>query len=110
MKKELNLAIIGLLIVSVIIQSFDLGNYYIYRSLLVLYSLASLYLLWAFFKAGNSGSGMLTAFSFIFTIVLMCVQVMSVVANLSGIEYVLLSVAFAGISLSLLFLNDVLKD
>lgn len=109
MKKELNLAVIGLIIASIIIQSFDLGNYIVYRSLLVLYSLASLYLLWAFFTSGNSGSGMLTAFSMIFTLVLMCVQVMSVVAELSGIEYVLLSVAFAGISLSLLFINDLLK-
>ncbi len=112
MKKEINIAIVGLIIVSIIIQMFDLGNYYIYRTLLVLYSLTSLYLIWAFYAEGKkkSGSGMLNSFSLIFTGTLIAIQVMSVTVDLSGVEYVLLSVAFAGISLSLLFMNDLLKD
>jgi len=109
-KKEINIAVVCLIIFSMIVQAFDLGNYYIYRSMLVMYSLTSGYLLWAFYKEGTKGSGMLNSFSLIFTATLIAIQVMSVTVNLSGVEYVMLSVAFTGISLSLLFLNDLLKD
>jgi hypothetical protein len=112
MKKEINQAVIGLIIVSIIIQMFSLGNFYIYRTLLGLYSLTCLYLLWAFYAEGKkqTGSGMLNALSLVFTVLVICIQVMSITADLSGVEYVLLSVAFTGVSLSLLFMNDLLKD
>lgn len=112
MRKEINIAIVGLIVVSIIVQMFNLGNYYIYRTMLVLYSLTCLYLIWAFYAEGKkkSGSGMLNSFSLIFTGTLIAIQVMSVTVDLSGVEYVLLSVAFTGISLSLLFMNDLLKD
>ncbi|HSY61165.1 MAG TPA: hypothetical protein VK796_04770 [Cytophaga sp.] len=112
MKKEINIAVIGLLVVSIIIQMFHLGNFYIYRTLLGLYSLTCLYLIWAFYAEGKkkSGSGMLNSLSLIFTCLIICIQVMSITVDLSGVEYVLLSVAFTGISLSLLFMNDLLKD
>jgi hypothetical protein len=111
-RKEINIAILGLIVVSIIIQMFNLGNYYIYRTMLVLYSLTCLYLIWAFYAEGKkkSGSGMLNSFSLIFTGTLIAIQVMSVTVDLSGVEYVLLSVAFTGIALSLLFMNDLLKD
>ena len=112
MRKEINIAVIGLLIVSILIQMFGLGNFYIYRTLLGLYSLTCLYLIWAFYAEGKkkSGSGMLNSLSLIFTCLIICIQVMSITVDLSGVEYVLLSVAFTGISLSLLFMNDLLKD
>lgn len=112
MKKEINIAVVGLIIVSIIIQMFNLGNFYVYRTMLGLYSLTCLYLIWAFYAEGKkkSGSGMLNSFSLIFTGTLIAIQVMSVTVDLSGVEYVLLSVAFTGISLSLLFMNDLLKD
>ncbi|ABG58009.1 hypothetical protein [Cytophaga hutchinsonii] len=112
MKKEINYAVVGLIIVSIIIQMFGLGNFYVYRTMLGLYSLTCLYLLWAFYAEGKkkSGSGVLNSFSLIFTGTLIAIQVMSVTVDLSGVEYVLLSVAFTGISLSLLFMNDLLKD
>jgi hypothetical protein len=111
-KKEINIAVVGLIIVSIIIQMFNLGNFYVYRTMLGLYSLTCLYLIWAFYAEGKkkSGSGMLNSFSLIFTGTLIAIQVMSVTVDLSGVEYVLLSVAFTGISLSLLFMNDLLKD
>jgi|OM-RGC.v1.029217994 hypothetical protein len=111
-KKEINYAVVGLIIVSIIIQMFGLGNFYVYRTMLGLYSLTCLYLLWAFYAEGKkkSGSGVLNSFSLIFTGTLIAIQVMSVTVDLSGVEYVLLSVAFTGISLSLLFMNDLLKD
>jgi hypothetical protein len=111
-KKEINIAVIGLLVVSIIIQMFHLGNFYIYRTLLGLYSLTCLYLIWAFYAEGKkkSGSGMLNSLSLIFTCLIICIQAMSITVDLSGVEYVLLSVAFTGISLSLLFMNDLLKD
>ncbi len=112
MKKEINIAIVGLIIVSIIIQMFNLGNFYVYRTMLGLYSLTCLYLIYAFYAEGKkkSGSGMLNSFSLIFTGTLIAIQIMSVTVDLSGVEYVLLSVAFTGISLSLLFMNDLLKD
>jgi hypothetical protein len=109
-KKEINIGIVGLIILSILVQAFDIGNYYIYRTMLVMYSFTCLYLFWAFYKEGTKGSGMLNSFSLIFTCTLLAIQIMSVTVNLSGVEYVLLSVAFTGISLSLLFLNDLLKD
>lgn len=110
MKKELNIAILCLIVLSMFVQAFDLGHYYIYRTMLVLYSITCLYLIWVFFKEANKGSGMLNTFSLIFTCVLIAVQVMSITVDLSGVEYVLLSVFFTGISLGLLFLNRILKD
>jgi hypothetical protein len=111
-RKEINIAVIGLIVASIIIQMFSLGNFYIYRTLLGLYSLTCLYLLYAFYTEGKkkSGSGMLNSLSLIFTCLVICIQIMSVTVDLSGVEYVLLSVAFTGISLSLLFMNDLLKD
>ena len=112
MRKEINQAIVGLIIAAILIQRFSLGNFYVYRTLLGLYSLTSLYLLWAFYAEGKkqTGSGMLNALSLVFTVLVICIQVMSITADLSGVEYVLLSVAFTGVSLSLLFMNDLLKD
>ena len=112
MKREINIAVIGLIIVSILIQMFSLGNFYVYRTLLGLYSVTSLYLLWAFYAEGKkkSGSGMLNSLSLIFTVLVICIQVMSITVDLSGVEYVLLSVAFTGVSLSLLFMNDLLED
>jgi len=111
-RKEINIAVIGLIVASIIIQMFSLGNFYVYRTLLGLYSLTCLYLLYAFYAEGKkkSGSGMLNSLSLIFTVLVICIQVMSITVDLSGVEYVLLSVAFTGISLSLLFMNDLLKD
>lgn len=112
MKKEINIAVIVLIVASIIIQMFSLGNFYVYRTLLGLYSITCLYLIWAFYAEGKkkSGSGMLNSLSLIFTCLIICIQVMSITVDLSGVEYVLLSVAFTGISLSLLFMNDLLKD
>jgi hypothetical protein len=111
-KKEINQAVIGLIIASILIQMFSLGNFYVYRTLLGLYSLTSVYLLWAFYAESRkkTGSGMLTALSLVFTVLVICIQVMSITANLAGVEYVLLSVAFTGVSLSLLFMSNLLKD
>lgn len=110
MKKNINIAILCLIVFSMFIQAFGLGHYYIYRTMLALYSATCLYLIWAFFKAGKSGGGVLSSFSLIFTCVLIAVQVMSITVDLSGVEYVLLSVFFAGTSLALLFLDRILKD
>lgn len=112
MRKELNRAVIAVIILSIIVQMFSLGNFYVYRTLLGLYSLSCAYLLYAYYMEGKkkSGSGMLNSFSLIFTCMSICIQIMSITVDLSGVEYVLLSVAFTGISLALLFMNDLLKD
>jgi hypothetical protein len=108
MNEKINKGILGLVGLTIFIQSLGLANSYVHYVAMVLYSIVACYLTYSFLVI--KGLSVMSFFAFLFTFILFVIQYMGYIGELKGNEYMLLSAIFAGLCIAIVYIGKLLNQ